>query len=68
MNNKKKNMEKPKDLVLGTKKLIQYLHSFLPIIIIAFIISALSSILSIIGPNKLSDLTDVITAGLFNLY
>ena len=64
MNNKKKNMEKPKDLVLGTKKLIQYLHSFLPIIIIAFIISALSSILSIIGPNKLSDLTDVITAGL----
>ncbi|CDF12228.1 uncharacterized protein BN778_01252 [Mycoplasma sp. CAG:776] len=36
----------------------------MPAIVIAFIISALSSILSIIGPNKLSDLTDIITEGL----
>lgn len=56
--------EKPQDLVLGTKKLIQYLHRFMPAIIIAFIISALGSVLSIVGPNKLSELTDVITEGL----
>ena len=62
--NKKGNNEKPKDLALGTKKLIQYLRVFMPAIVIAFIISALSSILSIIGPNKLSDLTDIITEGL----
>ena len=62
--NKKGSNEKPKDLALGTKKLIQYLRVFMPAIVIAFIISALSSILSIIGPNKLSDLTDIITEGL----
>lgn len=64
MNNKRGSAEKPKDLVLGTKKLIQYLHRFMPVIIIAFIVSALGSVLSIIGPNKLSELTDIITEGL----
>lgn len=64
MNNKRGNSEKPKDLVLGTKKLIKYLHRFMPAIIIAFIVSALSSILSIVGPNKLSELTDIITEGI----
>lgn len=56
--------DKPKDLVLGAKKLIQYSHRFMPAIIIAFIVSALSSILSIVGPNKLSELTDIISEGL----
>lgn len=64
MNNKRGSAEKPKDLVLGTKKLVQYLHRFMPAIIIAFIVSALGSVLSIIGPNKLSELTDIITEGL----
>ena len=64
MNNKRGSAEKPKDLVLGTKKLMQYLHRFMPAIIIAFIVSALGSVLSIIGPNKLSELTDIITEGL----
>lgn len=64
MNNKRNSNEKPKDLVMGTKKLVHYLHAFLPAIIVAFVISALGSVLSIIGPNKLSELTDIITAGL----
>ena len=64
MNNKRGSAEKSKDLVLGTKKLMQYLHRFMPAIIIAFIVSALGSVLSIIGPNKLSELTDIITEGL----
>lgn len=56
--------ELPKDLKKSVKKLISYLHSYLPGIIIALVISALSSICSIIGPNKLSVLTDTIKAGL----
>ena len=64
MNNKRNSNEKPKDFVMGTKKLIHYLHAFLPAIIVALIISALGSVLSIVGPNKLSELTDIITAGL----
>ena len=56
--------EKPKDLKLAVKKLIKYLNKFIPLIIIALVLAILSSIFSIIGPNKLSDLTDEITSGI----
>lgn len=56
--------EKPKDLKNAIKKMIQYLHNLLPLIIVALILASLGSIFSIIGPNKLSDLTDEIASGL----
>ena len=56
--------EKPKDLKNAIKKLILYLDKFKPYIVIALILAAISSVLSIIGPNKLSDLTDIIKDGL----
>ena len=56
--------EKPKDLKLAVKKLIKYLKKFMPLIIIALVLAILSSVFSIIGPNKLSDLTDEITKGI----
>ncbi len=56
--------EKPKDFKNAIKSMIKYLNKYIVIIVIAFILAALSSVLSIIGPNKLSDLTDVITNGL----
>ena len=56
--------EKPKDLKLAVKKLIKYLNKFMPLIIIALVLAILSSVFSIIGPNKLSDLTDEITKGI----
>jgi ATP-binding cassette subfamily B multidrug efflux pump len=56
--------EKPKDLKNAIKSMIRYLDKYLPFVIVAFLLAALSSVLSIIGPNKLSDLTDVITDGL----
>ena len=56
--------EKPKDLKIAVKKMIQYLQHFIPLIIIALVLASLSSVFSIIGPNKLSDLTDKISAGL----
>ena len=56
--------EKPKDLKLAVKKLIKYLKKFMPLIIIALVLAILSSVFSIIGPNKLSDLTDEISKGI----
>lgn len=56
--------EKPKDLKKALKKMTHYLKKYIPFIIIALVLSALGSVLSIIGPNKLSGLTDEITKGL----
>ena len=56
--------EKPKDLKLAVKKLIKYLKKLIPLIIIALVLAILSSVFSIIGPNRLSDLTDEIAKGI----
>ena len=56
--------EKPKNLSLTLKKLLVELKKFIPIIVIAIILAIASSIFSIIGPNKLSDLTDELSKGL----
>ena len=53
--------EKPKDFIGSIKKLMKSLSSFKVLIFIALVLAALSSILSLIAPNKLSDLTDEIT-------
>ena len=56
--------EKPKNLGLTLKKLAHDIKRFLPIIIIAIVLSIVSSVFSIIGPDKLSDLTDELSKGL----
>lgn len=56
--------EKPKDLKTAVKKLVHYLNKLLPLVIAALVLSCFSSVLSIIGPNRLSDLTNEITNGL----
>ena len=56
--------EKPKNLKQAVKKLCFYLKRFMPLIIVALILAAVSSVFSIISPNKLSDLTNVITDGI----
>ena len=56
--------EKPKDFIGSIKKLMKSLSSFKVLIFIALVLAALSSILSLIAPNKLSDLTDEITKGI----
>ncbi len=56
--------EKPKDFMSSIKKLMKSLSSFKVLIFIALVLAALSSILSLIAPNKLSDLTDEITKGI----
>ena len=56
--------EKAKDFKSSIKKLINYCKPLMPIIIIAIILAFLSSVLAIIGPDKLKDMTNVITKGL----
>ena len=63
-----KNMpnEKAKDFKGSMKKLINYCKPLIPLILIAIVLAFLSSILSIIGPDKLKDMTNEITTGLMS--
>lgn len=61
-------VEKPKNIKLALKKLFIYLKPFLPAIIVAVLLAVGSSVLAIVGPNKLSELTDLIKGGIaYNL-
>src|SRR5690554_3964972 len=57
-------VEKAKDFKGTWIKLIEYGRSYLPVIIIALIASAVGTIFQIIGPDKLKDMTNVIAKGL----
>lgn len=48
--------EKPKDFLLAWKNILIYSKNFIPAILIAFIFSIVSAVLSILGPDKLKDL------------
>lgn len=65
MGNPNGKIEAPTDFKSAMKKLIKYLNKFHTLIAIAFLLAATSSILSIIAPNKLSDLADLISDGLY---
>ena len=56
--------EKAKDFKSAIQRLFSELKKFHTLIIIALVLAALSSILSIAAPNKLSKLTDTISEGL----
>lgn len=56
--------EKPKDFKTAIKKLIRYSKPFWPAILIAVILAAISSIMTIAGPDQISKITDEITKGL----
>lgn len=56
--------EKANDFKSAIKRLFSELKRFKVLIVISLVLAALSSILSIVAPNKLSDLTDEISKGL----
>lgn len=56
--------DKPKDFKTPIIKLVCYCKPFYPMIIIALICASISSIFTIMGPDKLSKLTDLVTEGL----
>ncbi len=62
--NKKQTNEKAKDFKNSLKRLFKELKGFKTLILLAFFLAALSSVLSILTPNKLSDLTNEIQKGL----
>ena len=57
------NGEKAKDLTGTWKKLLGYCRRYAAMIVIALIFAAVGTILNLMGPDKLSDMTDAITAG-----
>lgn len=56
--------EKPKDFKSTWGKLIRYSKRQMPLIVTAIIFASLGSVLALIGPNKISEITDLITEGL----
>jgi len=57
-------VEKPKDFKKSMSSLIKYSKKYLIPVAIAVVLSCVSSILAIIGPDKLKDLTNEIIAGI----
>lgn len=60
----KKKSKQPKQSKDSLKKLVKYCKNHMTVIIIAIISAIIGTILALIGPDKLSELTDIITAGL----
>ena len=57
--------EKPKDFKKTWGKLLSYCKKYLPWVGLASTLAMAGSILSLIGPNKIRDMTNIITEGLF---
>lgn len=55
---------KPKDLVGTWKKFLGYCRRYLAVFMIAILCAAAGTVLTLIGPDKLSEMTDTITAGI----
>jgi len=57
-------VEKPKNFKITMVKLLNYCRTYLPVIAIALIAAVAGTILQIVGPDKLKDLTNEIMKGL----
>lgn len=56
--------EKAEDNGRAIRDLLRYCRAYLPAILVALVLGAVSAVFSLIGPGKLSDITDLITEGL----
>lgn len=57
-------VEKPQNFKKTWAKLIRYCKKYLPVIVSALVIAAVGTVLQIIGPDKLKDMTNLIAEGL----
>lgn len=67
MRNRNRQMgpgEKPKDFTKIWAKLIRYCRKYMPVLAAALILAMAGAVCSLIGPDKLKDLTNVIAEGL----
>ena len=58
--------EKPKNLKKALWELAVHCKRFFPAVIIAVLLAMAAAVFSLIGPNKLQDMTDIIQKGLMN--
>lgn len=58
--------EKPKNLSVSIKKMVNSLNRYYKLIILALLLASLGSVLAIIGPNKISELTNTVLHGIAN--
>ena len=58
--------EKPKKFKKSLKDLIVFCKKYMPVSILAMLLSGVGAILSLIGPNKLKELTNLITKVMFS--
>lgn len=56
--------EKANDFAKSIHQLIDYCKKYIPLMIVAMNMAIVSSVFSLIGPNKLSEITNLITAGM----
>ncbi len=56
--------EMAKDLVGTWKKLFVYCRKYMAVFVVAIICASIGTVLTLIGPDKLSDMTDTITSGI----
>ena len=59
-----RTIEKPKNFGEALSKLFKSLNDFKALIIVSLVLAGLSAILALVSPDRLSDLTDEITAGI----
>ncbi len=58
--------EKPRDFKKTWLKLITYSKQYMPLVIVAIVFACIGTVFTIIGPNKISDMTNLIQEGLEN--
>lgn len=56
--------EKPKDFANSIKRLLSYCKSFMPMIVTAVVLAVLGTAFNIIGPGKISEITQLIMDGM----
>lgn len=59
--------EKARDMKGAWGKLIGYCRLYLPVMIVVLLAAVIASVITVIGPNILSDITDLITEGLMGV-
>lgn len=58
--------EKPQNFKKSMMSLLSYCKAYMPAIVAAVILAVVGTIFSLIGPNKLQDMTEIITEGLMS--
>ncbi|AIQ17319.1 ABC transporter [Paenibacillus sp. FSL H7-0357] len=57
-------MNKSKEQLNTWSKLLRYGRKYIPVVLIAIISAAIGTVLTLLGPDKLSEITDLITEGI----